>query len=1260
MNNFFPALMLSLLALTTSLHAQATSTESANAALSVETYAGSSEGFLNGPTNIARFNFPHGLAIAPDGRVFVGDTFNNRIRVISADGSNVSTFASGVNVLVQLAIGSDGRIFVSEFFNGQLKVISADGSNVTTLASGLNNPQSVAVAPDGRVFFGDASGRIFVLNADGTNRSTFASGFSSPEGIAISSDGRVFVAETLANRIRVISADGSNVSTLPGTYNRPRGVTVTRDGRVFISDTGNHRIQVISADGLTVSTYAGSGVEGFADGSTSTAQFNDPIQLALDANGRLLFADRDNHRIRVISAPANEEPSDLVNSRISVNSGLLSANQALAVGDVIELIVNAKGSSDVLVQTTYTLSNPIQLRAHVWPRDLAKHVNQLNASVTIGECSSGGNKAACDPNDVSPIASSFRNLLWASPSLGEIEVQLNHMPTPDRTTASLTRDLAITDGALGAEQALAVGDVIELIVNAKGSSDVLMQTALTLSHPVHLRSHVWPKLLANQVNQLNTTVAIGECTTGRFKAYCNVQDVASIGSSYRNVLWSSPSLGEVEVQLNHTPTPDRTTASLTRDLAITDGTLGAEQALAVGDVIQLVVSAKGSSDVLMQTVLTLNNPVHLRSHVWPKLLANQVNQLNTTVAIGECTTGRFKAYCNAQDVASIGSSYRNVLWVSPSLGEVEIQLNAIVRNVGNSSLNITASVGQLLFSWPTDPIADFYRVQINPTGVDGFIPLSTPSQSLKTTNFTFGISLSDHINLATSNVSFLVESCIGNPDGNNNCIQWTAQTRINDLNQLIGFIKANNAGYRDRFETVSISRDGKTLAVSALSEDSSGRGVNARQDQSRSNSGAAYVFTQTATGLWTQQAFLKASNADINDYFGNSLSLSSDGNTLAVGAIGERSLATGVNGDENNNSASHNAGAAYVFVRSASGTWSQQAYIKASNTEVDDQFAASIALSGDGNTLAVGALYEDGRTGGINGDQSNEANNFTFHAGAAYVYTRNSSTQWTQQAYIKAHNPSHDNRFGVSVSLDDDGNTLVVGSMYEGSNSTGVANGIDDIVINGPHSINFAGAAYVYTRSITGVWSQQAFIKPNNTGVGDRFGFDVSLSADGNTLAVASESEDSSGTGVNPIEEGDGLTDSGAVFIYARNKDSLWGFQAYIKASNPTSNDRFGHSVSLSGDGNMLAVGAPFEDSRSIGLNGIESDESGSDVGAVYTFIRSGSVWSQQAYIKPTRISGFGDHFGFSLSFSGDGSRLAIGAPLESSGAFSEGAAYLY
>ncbi|MGH8474815.1 MAG: choice-of-anchor D domain-containing protein [Methylococcales bacterium] len=128
---------------------------------------------------------------------------------------------------------------------------------------------------------------------------------------------------------------------------------------------------------------------------------------------------------------------------------------------------------------------------------------------------------------------------------------------------------------------------------------------------------------------------------------------------------------------------------------------------------------------------------------------------------------------------------------------------------------------------------------------------------------------------------------------------------------------------------------------------------------------------------WSQQAYLKASNTGYSDNFGVSVAISGD--TVVVGAPGENSNATGVNGDQSDNSADY-AGAAYGFLRSGA-TWSQQVYLKASNTGSDDEFGVSVAISGD--TVVVGAPFENSNATGVDGNQSDDSASYS---GAAYVF----------------------------------------------------------------------------------------------------------------------------------------------------------------------------------------------------------------------------------------------------------------------------------
>lgn len=376
----------------------------------------------------------------------------------------------------------------------------------------------------------------------------------------------------------------------------------------------------------------------------------------------------------------------------------------------------------------------------------------------------------------------------------------------------------------------------------------------------------------------------------------------------------------------------------------------------------------------------------------------------------------------------------------------------------------------------------------------------------------------------------------------------------------------------------------------------------------------------------TYQAYLKASNTGSNDLFGFGMSLS--GNTLVIGARFESSGATGINGDQNNDSAV-GAGAAYVFVRTGT-NWTQQAYLKASNTDSNDQFGTSVGISSD--TIVVGARFESSSSTGVNG---NEGDNSAPNAGAAYVFVRN-GTNWTQQAYLNASNTGAGDTFGQRLAIS--GDTIVVGAPLEDSNATGI-NGD-----GGNNTTADSGAAYVFVRNGTN-WTQQAYLKASNTGTGDNFGQFVAISGD--TIVVGAFQEDSNATGVNGNGSNNTAMDSGAAYVFVRNGTN-WTQQAYLKASNTGAGDVFGVTVGVSGD--TAAIGAYFESSNATGVNGDQLNNDSLFAGAVYVFERSGTNWAQQAYFKPSNNNVFrAFQFGFGLAISSD--TVVVGAVLEGSDA---------
>ncbi|MEK6749262.1 MAG: hypothetical protein AABY83_08660 [Pseudomonadota bacterium] len=354
-------------------------------------------------------------------------------------------------------------------------------------------------------------------------------------------------------------------------------------------------------------------------------------------------------------------------------------------------------------------------------------------------------------------------------------------------------------------------------------------------------------------------------------------------------------------------------------------------------------------------------------------------------------------------------------------------------------------------------------------------------------------------------------------------------------------------------------------------------------------SGAVYTYTRVVGGAWSPQTYVKASKTGADDWFGRSVALSADGNTLAVGAYGEDSAATGVydlsviprpqtTTDALANNTQGGSGAVYTYAR-VGGAWSPQAYVKANNTGVFDQFGYSVALSANGNTLVVGAPLEDGGASGIDGDQTVSS----YDAGAAYVFNLSNGNP-SQQAYVKASNTKPEDHFGSALAISTNGDTLAVGSAA------------------------YQGKSVDLYASTDRIWRPLVNIAGPNISSYDGFGSAIALSSDGNLLAIGAPFEPSNAIGIGGNKTDSSVAGAGAIYIFARNSTANpigWSMQAYVKASNTGADDYFGRSVALSADGNTLAVGTPNEDSAATGVNNTapgQADNSALGAGAVYVY----------------------------------------------------------
>jgi trimeric autotransporter adhesin len=533
------------------------------------------------------------------------------------------------------------------------------------------------------------------------------------------------------------------------------------------------------------------------------------------------------------------------------------------------------------------------------------------------------------------------------------------------------------------------------------------------------------------------------------------------------------------------------------------------------------------------------------------------------------------------------------------------------------------------FSWAPISAATGYVLLEDADGTSGYTPVARlPAET----------SAYDHEVFlpARVNARYILQTCNAGA-----CADSAAVSVSGTLAGATGYVKPSVQELDGGFGiSVALSGDGLTMAVGMPLEDSNARGIGTGGDAANDgaeDSGAVYVFARTSDG-WSQQAYVKASNTGTVDHFGERLALSADGDVMAVGARNEDSGTSGVNSQGQSNDGAAQSGAVYLFRRHGT-AWNQQAYIKALNTDAGDQFGASLALAADGNTLAVGAPFEDGAGRGL-GDNggSDQGSNAAADSGAVYVFMHN-GIAWMQQAYVKSSNADAGDRFGTDVALSADGKVLVASAAGE-SGFSGNLDPADPADNTAPD----AGAAYVFRRS-GATWTEEAYLKAPNGEAHDAFGTRIVLSADGTTLAIGADGEDAFAPGVNGDGANNAAVDSGAVHVFTTTGRG-WTHQAYIKSSNTEADDHFGASLALSFNGDTLVVGTYTESSHASGINGDQGDNSTTASGAAYVFARREGAWSQQAYVKAPN-PGANDQFGVSVALGGgDGQplSLAVGA----------------
>lgn len=559
-------------------------------------------------------------------------------------------------------------------------------------------------------------------------------------------------------------------------------------------------------------------------------------------------------------------------------------------------------------------------------------------------------------------------------------------------------------------------------------------------------------------------------------------------------------------------------------------------------------------------------------------------------------------------VTGCGGKWDGTTYVTPIMTE-DCLVTASFKRA--SILEISANNSKaLLLTWSETPSASHYNLLISTTEQQDFKPLAKQiEKNVGKYEYTSALHL-------VSNTKFKLEVC-----SDELCTDSNIASFSDNYSEVITYIKASNPDIEDFFGTnLVLSADGNTLAVASIREQSSTRGINGDQDDnSLRHAGAVYIFTLEGAN-WQQQAYIKASNTDQWDHFGFSIALSADGSTLAVSTPDEDSASTQINGDQGDNS-EPSTGAAYVF-RRTNKIWTQQAYLKSSQIPPDGhvlEFGQAIAMNSAGDHIAVGSRWgrKDGKAVGL-----------------VHIFVKKDDS-WIEEHRLSASNADSGDKFGEAIALSSDGNTIAIGSPYEDSANN------DEL----DNTLRDAGAIYIFKKS-NSIWNQKSYIKASNPKEENYFGSEISLSGNGTTLAVGVHSESS--TGENN-QNSSSLSRSGAVYIFKLiNKD--WKQVQLLKTENKEQSDSFGSSVSLNHNGNILAAGAPGEDGGDSGFNGDQSSNEANSAGAAYIFISESNSFSQRTYIKSKKAA-HSTGLGGSISISADGNSLAVGASFEDSNA---------
>lgn len=363
--------------------------------------------------------------------------------------------------------------------------------------------------------------------------------------------------------------------------------------------------------------------------------------------------------------------------------------------------------------------------------------------------------------------------------------------------------------------------------------------------------------------------------------------------------------------------------------------------------------------------------------------------------------------------------------------------------------------------------------------------------------------------------------------------------------------------------------------------------------------GAVYVFDRSGS-TFTEVGILTGKYAlDTGDFFGRSVSMSSNGSTIAVGApIDEIGGTTGT-------------GVVYIYDRVGNNFTGVGTLSGTLSVDLSDRFGYSVDMDSSGNVIVVGAINDEDPLSGTN-------------SGVTYVFERVAGPTFNQIGILTGYYASNSlDNYGNSIAISDNGKTIVVGAIN------------DEVPGSGTES----GVVYVYDKNGS-LFTQVGILTGSlSSGISDNFGQTVCTNYDGRIIAVGAPNDSVNGNGAA----------SGLIYIFEKTGSSYKQIQVLTGDFATNAQDNFGYSISMTADGNVITVGANQDEF----VSSDGSSSSGSSSGVVYVYERRrNNLIFNDDYVKSGIITSYyanktNDKFGSSLALSAEGKSLVVGAPFD-------------